>query len=778
MPRNPDGRNDGTGPRLPGGRADGSTIYDLTDGFGVSGPPNTGANDPPGSGPSNQVAYRSQILPAVELRLTGTAKGTTLRHLTGHCRVAAQIYAWHGDEDNQTFVMLFGAGRVARWGSAWLNSETLDASAAGVIYFAKYDGTQSVVDSYAASNFADFASYLPGLPYSVFIQQTDKLREYGLPNLEQEMHLAAYDPWAATWAESENPVLGLYTYLTQDLYGPRLDPSLIDLPSWLEARQWCDEDVNGSARWRAGGVVSASSVLGVARAYLEVAWAELSWQSGRWYLVPRNPASQGATIPAVQPVKVERRRIAYSAKPSGVEVSFRNASNDWNDDTAPALAANVTRRSIDTYAPPLLNAADTAARHAQMKLETAHKATARYTATVDPAESPAIITARPGDLIDLDYNRAGDTVRGRVERIRPEGVLYRLALLGDNDHSVTVLPAGDDATGWVPPTGAPPSRDYHRQSDTGYNPVTNTSEGLDVFTWADADQLDAFDVELQHQLELGGPWVPWVRVPASRGELRERFGGYSGPPDVDAVGPSPDYGRRLVCFWRGGVKRGTVWAQGSSGANSSVPPTVADGEVLSFNASSGEPEYRAPSIKNPLPEGETLQAAGPGPGPHDLIGLSTTGVEVGDGDVPLELTGSGDAPTYNGDALAFADDIPTIPTIPGGDNPLILKYQVPVYGKDSGGTARPLIYMASPDFVAVGNGGVNTTILSNSARIGATTSLGFDWLARMGDLILTGSGPGDPTTANCPAGRWIAWLDTSANKASLWVNDGGVMRNV
>jgi hypothetical protein len=40
-----------------------------------------------------------------------------------------------------------------------------------------------------------------------------------------------------------------------------------------------------------------------------------------------------------------------------------------------------------------------------------------------------------------------------------------------------------------------------------------------------------------------------------------------------------------------------------------------------------------------------------GPGPHDLVGLSETGVEVGDGDIPLELTGSEDAPTYNGDAV-------------------------------------------------------------------------------------------------------------------------------
>jgi hypothetical protein len=148
---------------------------------------------------------------------------------------------------------------------------------------------------------------------------------------------------------------------------------------------------------------------------------------------------------------------------------------------------------------------------------------------------------------------------------------------------------------------------------------------------------------------------------------------------------------------------------------------------------------------------------------------------LGDASLPLELIGSEDAPTYNGDALwhegndgpgsgldadtldglqaaAFANaahdhdadyaDIShdhdgtyaELGDLPGGANPLIMNNNVAIFGKDSGGTARPMLYMSGSNSSVIGNGGVSLALLSSAARPGFTGSGGYDTLALTGDI--------------------------------------------
>jgi hypothetical protein len=76
---------------------------------------------------------------------------------------------------------------------------------------------------------------------------------------------------------------------------------------------------------------------------------------------------------------------------------------------------------------------------------------------------------------------------------------------------------------------------------------------------------------------------------------------------------------------------------------------------------------------NALAWGDADALAGIGVGPHNLIGLSTNGVEVGDDGLPLELVGSsatlnaeGLLTLANGVRVLSGDGVPTAGDIPTG----------------------------------------------------------------------------------------------------------------
>jgi hypothetical protein len=210
---------------------------------------------------------------------------------------------------------------------------------------------------------------------------------------------------------------------------------------------------------------------------------------------------------------------------------------------------------------------------------------------------------------------------------------------------------------------SPPSGTFSRATTYANVDSLGTNYTEQSYSWTPPSNASWYEFVLYGREDSSSPWQEWIAVPASSGLLSlvstwPSSGSFDGLVLPD--GWEKDLGLHVVRATLRTIETGaeTVQAISMDATATNPPPTQGNGDLGNWDAANQRFRYTPPSslglVENPMPEGETLQAAGPGPGPHDLIGLSTTGVEVGDGDLPLELTGSEDAPTYNGDAMWHA----------------------------------------------------------------------------------------------------------------------------
>jgi Putative phage tail protein len=440
-----------------------------------------------------------QPRPSVELRVSSSPIGRQWPLLIGRCRATADYLQWGRSGNYVIMAYRLGVGRC----SSVTNLRVQDQPQADVpaLQIAEiYYGTDTQAASPAAGVlWPDSPSGArprwPWISYLVLYFASQSMADVGgLPAVTADCSLMAWDPWAGTpaWIETENSILSLYTYCTLNPWGPRWPASEINLASWSDARDWCDDLISTRARCRAGGVLRDGTWETAITAHLRAAQCEMAWVEGQWRLYPRRDAT--GAVPSITATSVRRRRLPWSSRVSEVRVAYQDADGDYADSEAVAYAGDQSVYRPRSEAPRLINAGDTAARDADM-LARELAATCSHSATVDIGVDPGVLDVSPGQLIDLSWRGWASAKRIRVSRVVPGPVSVELegtdhiaeSTAGGGTTPVDPGDIGDPAGGPASPTGI--SLTWYRSRDR------RTATAEDASSWAGSGGTVTVDVE-------------------------------------------------------------------------------------------------------------------------------------------------------------------------------------------------------------------------------------------------------------------------------------------
>jgi hypothetical protein len=546
-------------------------------------------NPNPPSSSANPWALSTTTREPQQLQINGSVKGTVVPILTGKCRVTGLHYARPMKLNGTwSFAYLFGTGPCATVAAADVKINGYSPSTAPSVYsWGVYRGLPEGTVDTAVQNVLGFpvGAAHPWMIWGFIKAYSSGLWELGIPNVTVDLKLQAWDAFSSTpgWVESENPVLGLYTYLTKNPLGPLVDPALIHLPSWESAADWCATLVESKERWRGGGAIQTQSIPDVVRTFLRSAWCAMPWVAGQWRLAPRQDDPDPVVI---QAERLRRRRVGLSARPTVARSQFRNREQEYEEDSRwaqdPAYVNGTAPWVLRQDSPPLLNAADVASRDVAMMLAAGQEETVRITATVDPAECPAVLDVTPGQQVVLITDRWSTGRLCRVESVAPDDTHYQLSLFATNATVPVVGGVGDPYVEPPVPEPFPPEVYYDRSLSTADDDLDVYDQDLLEFSWGGKtgpgglqplSDLDGYVFVIEYQFTVDGPWVPWGSKPAEEARLSLGY-------------PGADFGYPTAApvAYRVGLRRsnGTGFVEGYLSADYSGDSVIPAGEFAGY----------------------------------------------------------------------------------------------------------------------------------------------------------------------------------------------------
>lgn len=410
-----------------------------TDGGGEPGVVGWGLDRPPGadrwSGNRNRGGDRQQF----ELRISGSARHEQLRVLAGKCRVGGSFFGWYQDGDVTWVAYLFGIGPAVSVTNLKLGNDDLVGHPAYIDHEVHLGSPTEALDTTAQTKFG-WATAYRWLVWCWVEFETVKLATVGIPSVRADVECSVYDftgtlNGSPGWTDSgdgeaaHNPILGLYTYLAKNPWGPRKPDSQLDLTdSWDAAADWCWTLVSSRSRWRSRGIAPAGDTLAVIRAFLRSAWCTMPYRAGKWRLAPRTNDTTGAPTLTIESFR--RQADSYSRKPTVIRLDFNNADDDWQADSRWARSSGLVSGSVpwilQNEKPPLLADPDVAQRDATFALAASQEEANHYTVRVDPYLEPDVLDVLPGHLVYVqDRNWAAARLM-RVEDVKPGELVYQL----------------------------------------------------------------------------------------------------------------------------------------------------------------------------------------------------------------------------------------------------------------------------------------------------------------------------------------------------------------
>lgn len=230
----------------------------------------------------------------------------------------------------------------------YIDGKLVSEFEAGLIEYWFYNGTQTqTYNAELNAVFPDWTDTLRNTVYIVFKIQFDTdvfstvpRREVVLKGLKIHDFRAPANPNA--W--SDNPVLALYDYLTNTRYGLGWDPSIIDIPTWIAAANYCDLIVpaRGTKKWTINlGITSMMRAQSIIDSILGHFRGSLSWYDGKLFMhyADLNYETPVYEITDAQIMRSDDGKALVSvtqpskhSSSSGVLVKYISKKNNWTSD--------------------------------------------------------------------------------------------------------------------------------------------------------------------------------------------------------------------------------------------------------------------------------------------------------------------------------------------------------------------------------------------------------------------------------------------------------------
>ena len=419
-----------------------------------------------------------------EVQVSGSAKGWLIPRIYGERDVAGQLIALHYDDTSHALynyvllVYLISEGELNSISNIKLNGTDID-DFGGVVDYDSYVGapTQAIDGVLSGSDASS-----DGIPSwsdthdnglkAVTGRSTGRayfwVRLYAdtnttIPTMTCTATRGSVDDWSSTSRASSNPVVALWSYMSEHL---GLTSSDIDTTSWEAERVACDADPgDGTERWSLNIALAGSSYQTCIETILQHFFGGMTWFDGKLYLYSRRAqASAALDVGQDQIVNAfQWSRVPLHERPNYVEVLFTDATSGQQ------------QKKVSSESGIYPNSAG--CRQVQINLPgcTEPSMAARYAEQFRLLNKLEIINARvsinaegvklnPGDRVDITTPTGLSASAFRINRIvsRPSGV-YELAV---TSYDATAQSAATDTGDTPPSTVFPPTRNQDAAAPT------------------------------------------------------------------------------------------------------------------------------------------------------------------------------------------------------------------------------------------------------------------------------------------------------------------------
>lgn len=324
-----------------------------------------------------------------------------------------------------------------------------------------------------------------------------------------------YDFRSSSWVVSSNPVLALFDYMNNTVYGMSIPLPDIDITSWTTAANYCDQTVSGEARFSIHGSIKMDTnfneVLG---SILDTFGGILTKTSGKWIL----RAAQWIAPTVTLDESNARGEIEQNARRSRADI-FNCVQVIFTDpDTSEAVTYNLKSSTYiaqdgeelwATIELPLINS-----EHQAQRLASIYLLKNRQEKVVKFPCDPTALELVPGDNVYVNNDRYGWTnkafeVSDWTFILKEGSFVVNLELIETsssvfNDAASTSLPAPKETNlpnTWdiSAPTNLDTSEALENQGDVVLNRVT--------ITWDSPTTYYLSHYVLQYRVNGSSDWI-------------------------------------------------------------------------------------------------------------------------------------------------------------------------------------------------------------------------------------------------------------------------------
>ncbi len=288
-----------------------------------------------------------------ELRVSNTIVGSRLPIMLGSAKVTGQLMAGpHDDSGTLRLAYALCEGEVNSISTIKLNGEAI-ADLDWVDSYSSYTGTTSQSVDTNLANLSGWESSYPGIAYVSVAIDLANAQSPGIPTLTAVVDKGSVSDWGATSRDTSNPVVALWSYVSDSEIGRGWSASDIDTTSWEACRTWCDGSMTDSTnRWTVNGAVMAGYDEDLIELILRHFFGRLWKWDGKWYMsCYKTMATADHTLTESSGHFVKTppySRTPYSQRPTTV-VAHGIDGSTWKDCSRMAHSDNnaTTERRVD-----------------------------------------------------------------------------------------------------------------------------------------------------------------------------------------------------------------------------------------------------------------------------------------------------------------------------------------------------------------------------------------------------------------------------------------------
>ncbi|MFQ5510040.1 MAG: phage tail protein [Leptospirillia bacterium] len=428
-------------------------------------------------------------------------------------------------------VLVLGEGEIEAVDAVYLDDVPVtDPRFDGLVTVTAHTGTDTqAADPDLVASFADWTNTgrLRGVAYLHVKLTYDRDAFSGVPTITADVRgRKLYDPRTGIMSFSANPALALYDYLTNPRYGKGLATTDLDVQSFLNAADICEEQIetfSGSGvtidRFACNGVVdTGKAVADNVRGLLTACRGSLPFSGGRYALRIEGAGVSGFSFTEDNIVggwefggAVKRDRM------NRTKGQFTNPDRNWQPDlmvadSAPAriedgnlLLERVIRLPFETDAYRALYHAETALKKSREGIAVS------FTATLEALQ------VEVGDVVDVTHTTPG----WNAKTFRVTGLALTAGGNVDvrlREYDATVYDRSVPASAFAPSpnTNLPDPYTVHPPSGliltSGTNDLVVNASGSIVSriraAWTPAADVFVDEYEVQYKAATSGLWLP------------------------------------------------------------------------------------------------------------------------------------------------------------------------------------------------------------------------------------------------------------------------------